>query len=212
MYTPQHFASHDEKLTLKIAQEYPFATMVSVDENGEPFINHLPLVVEKADEKIVLLGHMARKNPQWRHFLEGSSVTAVFHGPHTYITPNWYVSGRDVPTWNYAVIHIKGQAELIEDFESLSELLKVQTTHFENGSAQPWKFELPEDLADPRVLTSAIVGFRIRTEQIDAKFKLSQNRSESDQRGVLKGLSTRTDEMSRKVRDLMEGNSVWKSK
>jgi transcriptional regulator len=151
---------------------------------------------------IKLLGHLARRNPQWVHFRGNQSVLAIFNGPHSYITPSWYVSGRDVPTWNYAVVHASGPVKLIEDFDGLTDILKKMTARFESGPRR-WEFELPDDLTDASALTSAIVGFELLAEKIDAKFKLSQNRSKEDQQGVVEGLSERTDEMSRMVRSLM---------
>jgi transcriptional regulator len=99
---------------------------------------------------------------------------------------------------------------LIENPHEIENILISTVNYQESKFENSWKYDLPESFKSQ--LTKAIVGFEIEITSIEGKFKLSQNRSESDQRGVLKGLSTRTDEMSRKVRDLMEGNSVWKSK
>lgn len=203
MYSPKHFDVQDNELVLQLIEDFPLASVVSCDEEGDPFINHIPMIAEKRGDTVILYGHMARRNPQWRHFIEGSSATVIFHGPHAYITPTWYVSGRDVPTWNYAVVHLKGTMELVEDFESLCELLEKLTKKFESGRVHAWEFELPEDLADSHALTQAIVGFKMRADRVEAKFKLSQNRSESDRIGVIEGLAGQGDEMSRKIRDLM---------
>lgn len=203
MYSPKHFAVQDNELIVQLIEDFPLATVVTCDEEGDPFINHIPMIAEKKGDTVMLYGHMARRNPQWRHFIEGSSATVIFHGPHAYITPTWYVSGRDVPTWNYAVVHIKGSIELVEDFESLSALLEKQTKRFENGRPRAWEFELPDDLSNPQALTLAIVGFKMKPEHIEAKFKMGQNRGKPDRLSVLEGLKGQGDEMSLKVRDLM---------
>lgn len=149
---------------------------------------------------------MAKRNPQWIHFKENPNATVIVQGPHTYITPKWYKSGRDVPTWNYAVAHLQGKVELIESFSEQIEVLKQLTYFFEKSNTKPWEFELPDDLLDEKALTSAIISFRFIIEKIDAKFKLSQNRSAEDKAGVIEGLNERTDEMSRAVRKMMIEN------
>ncbi len=203
MYLPKHFSTQESR-ALSLIDAEPFATVVSLDEAGSPFINHLPLLLENGEKHQSLLGHMSKRNPQWLHFANGSKAVAVFHGPHTYITPTWYKSGRDVPTWNYAVVHVQGHVKLIEDFGGLVSILKKVTERFEKNNAHPWEFDLPEDLTDPASLTSAIIGFEIKIEKIEAKFKLSQNRSCEDKRGVIDGLADRTDEKSRQVQAMMQ--------
>jgi transcriptional regulator len=204
MYLPKHFSVEDNSHAIRIGKENSFATVISFDKENEPFINHLPLIVENDGDGLKLIGHMARRNPQWQHFMSGSKALVIFNGPHTYITPTWYVSGRDVPTWNYVVVHAQGKATAIEDFDRLTAILKKLTDKFERDNPQPWEFELPDDLLDARALTSAIVGFEIHVEKIEAKFKLSQNRSAEDKRGIIEGLSTRSDDMSRAIRLMME--------
>lgn len=190
-----------------MADENPFATIISFDLTNVPFLNHLPLLLKKGnDDSVTLLGHMARRNPQWEHFAHNSKAIVIFNGSHTYITPAWYVSGRDVPTWNYAVVHVHGTVKLVEGFDDLVEILKQLTDRFEKGSPNPWQFELPSDLLEPRALTSAIVGFEISVEKIEAKFKLSQNRSMEDRQGIIKGLAQRNDEMSLKIQAMMQEN------
>ncbi|MCC7406268.1 MAG: FMN-binding negative transcriptional regulator [Bdellovibrionales bacterium] len=203
MYLPSHFSTTDLSHTLALMQKYPFATLISFDKAGAPIINHFPLLTELVEGKITIVGHMAKRNPQWRNFASHPRAVVVFSGPHTYITPSWYVSGRDVPTWNYAVAHVEGTVRLVEDFAALTALLQRLTQQFEHGSSSPWQFELPEDLQQPEALTSAIVGFEIQVDKIETKFKLSQNRSVDDRRGILAGLATRTDDLSKQVLAMM---------
>ncbi len=130
-------------------------------------------------------------------------ATIIIHGAHTYITPKWYKSGRDVPTWNYAIIHLQGQIELIESFESQVEVLKMMSHFFEKDSSDPRNFELPVDLNDKSSLTAAIVSFRFTIKSYDAKFKLSQNRSTEDRVGIIEGLSLRNDDLSKTIQKMM---------
>lgn len=206
-HSPEHFSEIEDRRVRELIEQNSFATVFSYMDGGEPSINHLPLVLSREEgEEKVLLGHMSKQNPQWIQFQKNPKCTMVIHGPHTYITPTWYTSGRDVPTWNYAVVHLHGRIELIESFEEQVKILKVLTAHFEDPSPKPWIFELPEDLASPRVLESSIISFKFHIQKYEAKFKLSQNRSAADQQGVIKGLSERSDEMSGLVMNLMLGN------
>lgn len=99
---------------------------------------------------------------------------------------------------------MQGLVKLLPDFNALTEILKSQTEYFEEGSDEPWEFELPNDLSDSQSLESAIIGFEITIDKIDAKFKLSQNRSPVDKQGVIEGLAARSDDMSQSIRTLMQ--------
>lgn len=199
MYVPKNF-SGDRQAALRIMRQYPLATIVVVDEQTNIIANHLPLLAnEKADGELQLLGHCARSNPLWNLFLRGLPTTVIFRGPDAYIRPSWYVSGRDVPTWNYAVTHCRVQTSLIEEPSALIALLKTQSDFFEQSFADPWDFGLPPDLADPIVLTKAIVGFSLTVEHLETKLKLSQNRSIADREGVLRGLEAQANPRSHEI-------------
>lgn len=207
MYLPKHFSTDEEIKVKKLIEQNAFATILSYPQNSKPFINHLPVIFSaKPEDDDVLIGHMAKRNPQWRHFKENPDCTIIIQGGHTYITPKWYRSGRDVPTWNYAVAHLHGKIELVESFDDQVDILKQLTSFFEKSSDSPWEFELPDDLLDKSALTSAIISFRFKIEKIETKFKLSQNRSPADKSGVIDGLKQRTDDMSRVVREMMVDN------
>jgi transcriptional regulator len=213
MYLPKHFSQADELKVKKLIEQNGFATILSYPKNEKPFINHLPVIFSSrlGDEKI-LIGHMAKRNPQWQHFKENPDSTLIINGGHTYITPRWYKSGRDVPTWNYAVAHLHGKMELVESFDEQIEILKQLSLFFESPSPTPWDFELPDDLLDESALTSAIISFKFHIETIEAKFKLSQNRSAEDRQGVIEGLLERTDDMSNLVRTMMVENESERKK
>ncbi|MBX3034904.1 MAG: FMN-binding negative transcriptional regulator [Bdellovibrionaceae bacterium] len=203
MYLQKHF-SGDAETAMDLMEQFPFATLISTDEKGTPFVNHIPILARTSPNgDLILEGHMARRNPQWHHFSHGSTALAVFHGPHTYITPKWYSSGRDVPTWNYAAVHAQGSVRLVDDFDGLIELLQRVTSKFESASPDPWSFELPSDLTAPHALTTAIVGFAIKVQTLEVKVKLSQNRPKEDRLGVIVGLAGRQDEMSQMVHQMM---------
>jgi transcriptional regulator len=201
MYLPKRFENSDWARSLSLMQKYPLATVISQTDEG-PFVSHLPLVVEVSEDEITLLGHFARANPHWKAICK-QPVYVIFNGPQAYITAKWYAE-NDVPTWNYAVVHLKGSCSLIEDSAGIQKCLKVLSDFAEKGSADPWEFWIPEDLAAPGVLEKAIVGFSIRVESIQSKFKLSQNRLEADRAGVIRGLEGRKDDASRAILELMK--------
>lgn len=186
MYQPDHFRETDTERILALVEANPFGMLVTVPD-GAPFISHLPFLLYRDGTGIRLLGHMARANPQWRHLAEGREVLVVFQGPHAYVSPGWYASPIGVPTWNYAVAHLRGVPHLIEDETELDNLLQAMTRLFEADLPAPWQADLaPEQRA--RLLAMA-VGFEIEVVDIEAKFKLSQNRSEEDRRRVAEALA-----------------------
>lgn len=204
MYLPKRFENEDWAQSQALMQKYPLATVISQTETG-PFVSHLPLVVETNEDQVTLLGHLARANPHWR-VMDGRPVYAIFNGPNAYITPKWYAE-NDVPTWNYAVVHVHGTCSLIEDSGGIQECLKKLSEFAEKESTDPWEYWIPEDLAAPGVLEKAIVGFSIRVESVQSKFKLSQNRSVADRAGVMRGLESRQNDASKAILEMMKSGS-----
>jgi transcriptional regulator len=186
LYTPRHFGVDDRARATRLIDDFPFATLVTAT-SGEPAISHLPLLWDPHDEtRGVLLGHCARANPHWQVARNVASV-AVFHGPHAYVSPSWYAEpAKAVPTWNYATVHAHGTLEAIEDPAATRGVLDTLVARFEGARAAPWTFAMPARERDAMI--GAIVAFRIRVHRLDAKFKLSQNRSAIDRAGVVAGL------------------------
>ena len=115
MYIPPAFRIEDASKLAAFIQQYSFATLVTHD-GAAPFASHLPMLFHpQAGGHGTLLSHMARANPQWRHFASGAEVLAIFHGPHNYISPSWYQTGPAVPTWNYATVHAYGVPAVINE-------------------------------------------------------------------------------------------------
>jgi len=199
LYLPERFKNDSDADIKELIAHYPLATLISVVD-GEPFISHVPLTTKDSGTDFTLIGHVARANPHWR-YLSGANVTAIFNGPSTYITPTWYEK-NDVPTWNYATVHVKGTASVTHEADKIISYLQSLTKAVEPDNG--WAFWVPDDLKASDDLSAAIVGFEIKPTEIRAKFKLSQNRSVADRRGVIKGLSSRQDDNSAAVKRLME--------
>ena len=186
LYTPTHFTAHDRAAIARLMHERAFATLIT-PAAPEPLVSHLPLLlVPGCEPHGTLIGHFARANPHWQH-VPGVQSMAIFHGPHAYISPSWYgAPERMVPTWNYASVHAHGTLEIVEDAAQARGIMDALVHRFEAARAEPWKFE--RDARERDALMAAIVPFRFRIRRIDAKFKLSQNRSRDDRARVIAAL------------------------
>ena len=181
MYTPGYFAESDLAQLDRLALEYPFATLITVD-GGEPFVSHLPILYQREDSQISVRGHWSRANPQWRH---SGEAKLILHGPHAYVSPSWYPdkeSAARVPTWNYAVAHLSGPLEIIDDEAGLAAIVTDLATTHEAQVGSDWRFDLARE--ELRSQLRGIVGFRLRPREIEIKFKLNQNHPEANVRSV----------------------------
>ena len=183
MYSPEAFREQRLQYIAALIRQHGLATVISVDD-GLPVISHIPLMFERGDGDTAsrLTGHLVRANPQAALLANDRPVTAIFHGPDAYVSPRWYRS-PGVPTWNYAVVHIRGRSCHIDEEQRLLQLLDRLTAAHE-ADGEP--IALPGERRRP--LLQAIVGFDICIDDIEAKFKLSQNRPAADQPGILAGL------------------------
>jgi transcriptional regulator len=202
MYIPPANRIDDPQKAVDFIHAHGFATVVT-EKDGVPWASHLPVLL---DETIASQGHlrshMARANEQWKHFDDSKEVLCIFHGPHSYISPSWYVSKVAVPTWNYATVHVYGIPKIEEDSVFLRKVVDDTTEKYEKSMDQPWKFNLPEEMIGS--LMKAIVGFSIRITRIEAKFKLGQNRSAEDQRSMLAALDNAAGYDARTLSDFIK--------
>jgi transcriptional regulator len=191
MYLPRLFAVSDRAALAALCRENPFATVIGVDTDSAPpapEIAHLPCLVDRDCARVLL--HVARANPLARMAAAGARLTAVFHGPHCYVSPRWYREpARQVPTWNYAVVHASGPARTMEAAE-LRGLLDDLSARFEAGAERPWRPDDTEPGFIERTM-NGITGIVIDVDRLDGKYKLSQNRSAEDRAGVRAGLRER---------------------
>ena len=187
LYVPKHFAARDAAAAERLFRDHPFATLLTPAPD-EPFVTHLPLIfVADGEPHGTLHGHFARANPH-AGAAENADSLAIFHGPHAYVTPSWYVDPAGaVPTWNYAVVHARGRIELARDPAQTRAVVDLLVERFESERAQPWNLGLTGARLDAMI--GAIVGFRIRLTRVDVKLKLSQNRSREDRERVTAGLA-----------------------
>jgi transcriptional regulator len=196
MYLPKQHEVTDLRRLHDLIQAHPFATWVTLDE-GRLVANHLPFLLETSGERGTLIGHVARANPVWRS--TGTPSLVIFQGAQGYITPSWYPAkaehGRVVPTWNYTVVHARGVARPIEDRGWLRRHVSRLVDVHEAAEATPWKVsDAPGDYID--AMLKAIVGIEIPIDGLVGTWKVSQNRSLADRRGVSRGLTARRGEES----------------
>lgn len=199
-YLPRHFHEQDPQRLADFVRDHSFGALVTVAD-GAPFASHLPLIFDAdCGPKGTLRGHMARANPQWGHFKDGSSVLTIFEGPHTYISPAWYAAGG-VPTWNYTAVHVYGKPKLLDDKASVGAIVKRLTEIHEARFSPPWE----ADLTAPRIerVLEHIVGFEIEITSIEGKMKLSQNRTTEDRKRVIARLAASNSETDAAVAKLM---------
>ena len=202
MYVPDHFATDDaEALLTRLARRWA-GIVVSVGADGAPIATHAPILWDGANR--IATAHIARANPHWR--VGGGPGLIVLNGPEAYVTPHWYPSkaahGKTVPTWNYEAVHLTGRLEWFEDAPSLEAVVRDLSARHEASAPAPWALEdAPRAYIDS--LLRGIVGVRLHVERIDAKRKLSQNKSAADFNGVAAGLAASDDPMAQEVAALM---------
>ena len=176
MYLPPQFKSTDHAIVADLVRAHPLASLISCDDDGLPFVSHLPLHLEATDGALTLLGHCAKPNPHWRYLQARSTALVTFLGPHAYLSPKVYPDLARVPSWNYLAVHCVVEARLVEEADAKDALLKKLIGDHEPAYAQQWRGMAP-DLADK--LLAGIVGFELRVLNVECKIKLNQHRPES---------------------------------
>jgi len=176
MYLPQQFNSKNNSDAIDLMRQHPFASLISVDEAGFPFVSHIPLHLEVRDAGLVLWGHVAKPNPHWRYLLERPQALVTFLGPHAYLSPRVYPDLTRVPTWNYLAVHCKVSARLVEDPVEKDTLLKKLIGEHEPAYAAQWR-SLGEDYQQK--MLAGIVGFELTVSEVQCKLKLNQHRPEA---------------------------------
>ncbi|SFJ28174.1 negative transcriptional regulator, PaiB family [Halobacillus dabanensis] len=202
MYIPKHFKVTDFDEIKDFIQKNSFGTIVST-EQGKPISTHLPLQLHKRGDDYFLTGHLAYANPQWKTFGE-DPVLIMFQGPHAYISSSWYQS-ENVPTWNYQAVHVYGAASLMSDQElqeDLKSLLQKYEQHRENAAL--WEYFSPKT----KKRIKGIIGFEVKVQEIQAAYKLSQNRKEEDYDNIIDKLYKEEDLHSQQLAEVMKARKT----
>ncbi len=176
MYQPPQFVAKDAAHALELMRSYPFASLISNDEDGFPYVTHLPLHLEQRGEPFVLLGHVAKPNPHWKYLVTRPEALVTFMGPYAYMSPQIYPDLVRVPSWNYLTVHARVRATLIEDPLAKDRLLKKLIGDHEPAYKQQW-MDLGTEYQHK--MLAGIVGFELEIVSLACKLKLNQHRPES---------------------------------
>ncbi|MFT7722084.1 MAG: FMN-binding negative transcriptional regulator [Roseateles sp.] len=194
MYTPDQFREARPGPLHALMRAHPLGLLVTHTAEGLD-ANHLPFELAEGEGAHGLLrAHVARNNPVWRQVPDGAPVLVVFRGPAAYVSPNWYPSKheahRQVPTWNYEVVHAHGRLRIRDDERFLRGLVARLTRRHEAGEPLPWKMgDAPADHIDQ--LLTLIVGIEVEITRLEGKRKLSQNKEARDIEGAARALQAR---------------------
>ena len=199
MYIPSFNTFPDRSEIIAFMQRYSFGTIVTTVD-GLPLATHLPFLVKVEDDKLLIRSHFAKANPQWKAITESTSLL-IFSEPHAYISPANYETEKNVPTWNYIAVHAYGKAQLLESVEAKAELLKHTIQTFEAGYLQQWD-ALPEEYK--LKMMNGIVAFEIEVNDLQAKKKLSQNRTELEQQNIIHTLEKSNDTNEKEIAVFMK--------
>ncbi|WP_312124423.1 FMN-binding negative transcriptional regulator [Lysinibacillus boronitolerans] len=202
MYVPKYYKVSDLEEIKEFIQHNSFATIVSI-RKGKPIAAHIPVLLKKIEGDYYLTGHLAYGNPLWKTFEEVQDILVIFNGPHAYISSSWYEQ-ENVPTWNYQAVHIYGKASLIEGIDleqDLTSLLEKYESFRENPVL--WDKLSPELLQQEM---KGIKGFKIKVEEVQAAYKLSQNRNASDYANIIKELYKEENPHADAVAEAMKKN------
>lgn len=204
MYLPTHF-KHDQLDDLvELIQQYPLATVVMTAVDGTLEVNHLPLEYEMQQGGFgVLRGHIAKANPMFEILNQSAHVYVIFQAEDAYISPNWYEGKQEhhrvVPTWNYRVVHVKGEILKLDDDKYLRGALARLTRMHEANQPMPWKMgDAPNEFIAEQL--GKIVAIEIDIQSMIGKFKVSQNRSAVDVINVAKALERSNAEMAESIK------------
>jgi len=183
MYIPAHFLIKNPQDIHTIIQEHPLGALVTLGPDGLD-ANHIPFEFDASQGAHGLLtAHVARANAVWQQCQDGADVLVIFRGNESYISPNWYPSKhethRQVPTWNYEVVHVHGRLTVMDEEKFVRRVVARLTREHEASEPRPWKMgdSPPEYIAQ---MLKAVVGIQVEIQRIEGKAKLSQNREARD--------------------------------
>lgn len=204
MFVPPIFNEDRVPVIHDAIRKIGFGTLVTLTPDGME-ASHVPMLLRPEPEPYgTLIGHLSRANPQWTRVAPGTRTLAIFLGPEGYVTPSWYATkkktGKVVPTWNYVAVHAYGTIEFRDDAAGLREIVTALTDTHESPRAQPWAVtDAPEDFIQAQL--KGIVGFALKIERLEGKWKMSQNRPAEDRAGVIDGLRAEGGDKGARIAD-----------
>ena len=176
MYLPPQFKAEGRALAFELMRSHPFAQLISIDDDGLPYVTPLPLHTLQNGAQTVLLGHCAKANPHWRYLAARPQAVVTFLGPHAYMTPRVYPDLARVPTWNYVMVHGTVEAKIVEHFDDKDRLLKHLIADHDPAYADQWR-GLGDDYQQK--MMAGIVAFELKVLTLQCKIKVNQHRPEA---------------------------------
>ncbi|HBU78992.1 MAG TPA: protease [Muricauda sp.] len=203
MYTPPHYSNNDIEEIKAFLKQNSFGILINIVDN-KPWGTHIPLELETDGQgNDILVGHIAKANPQWKHFKDESEVLCIFNGPHAYVSSSWYKE-EEVPTWNYIAVHVYGKLSILTEEETMAAMHRL-VDKYEKDSKNPISLKNMSSKTLRQV--KGVVGFQIRVSDIQATYKLSQTRSDDHQK-IISELKERPDSGSQGIADFMRDKSL----
>ncbi|WP_282056480.1 FMN-binding negative transcriptional regulator [Maribacter luteus] len=199
MYIPHKYKNGNLAEVKDFLTKNSFGILVN-QVDGKPWATHIPMELETTDDgQDVLISHIAKANPQWKHFAENDSVLCIFNGPHSYISSSWYKE-EEVPTWNYIAVHVYGKIKILTEEEVMASMHKL-VDKYELNSKKPISLHNLSEKTLRQV--KGVVGFQITIESIQAAYKLSQGR-EHDHERIIKELENTNNPNARDIANRMK--------
>ena len=186
MYDIPYFKAANHQEVLDFMQANPFVTICGVDANGLPIAAQIPILIKHSGEKLIISGHLMRKQDHTNAFEKNNNVLVIFSAPSAFVSASWYTQKGIASTWNYQTVHAIGKMDMKDDAHLL-QLLTELTLHFEKDANAPTQIKnLDTDYVQQNM--KAIVSFDIEVTELKNVFKLSQNRDEVSQANIQKEL------------------------
>jgi len=199
MYIPPYYREEDKNKLTGFMLAHNFANLIS-SNNNVPVATHLPFVIEQRGEKLYLVSHMAKANPQWQNFAD-NELLIIFQGPHAYISPQHYEKQQNVPTWNYIAVHAYGKARIIDKEGDVINLMERTIHTFEKEFYDQWKTLSPAYISG---MLKAIVAFEIEVTKLEGKYKLSQNKTKNEQQRIINAFEKNEDSAIKEIAEEMK--------
>jgi transcriptional regulator len=203
MYIPSFNKFEDQQEAIRFMQRYSFATIITV-KDGVPTATHLPFLIKQKEDKVILSSHFAKANPQSIDIINNDSLV-IFIEPHAYISPKNYEKEQNVPTWNYLAVHAYGKCSILDDEENKAALLKEMIQYYEADYLKQWG-SLPDDYKQK--MMKGIVAFEMVVDDLQAKAKLSQNRSPKEQENIIHELDNAQNATKKDIAKYMKSSKM----
>lgn len=201
MYIPHLNLMTDKTEIVEFMQRFSFATIITAKDNY-PVATHLPFLITQKEDAVILTAHFAKANQQWKD-IENNTVLVIFSEPHAYISPKHYDKLQNVPTWNYVAVHVYGKVTVITEQAHVMNILERTIDNYEQAYKAQWN-DLPDGYKSGMI--KGIVAFEITVTDIQAKKKLSQNKTTNERTNIINSLSKSDDRNEQLIAEYMERN------